>query len=98
MSRWFMAIPHRKMCRPAATWGRMTCSIRGRLQTHRWPSSHSSDACSGWLTGTPEVVSQCAVSSASTAIRPRRNSSWAMVVLPDPGLPVMRKAATWVTI
>ena len=28
MSRWFMAIPHRKMCRPVARWGRMTCSIR----------------------------------------------------------------------
>ena len=70
----------------------MTCSIRGRLQTQRWLSSHSSVACSGWLTCSPEGVSQCAVVSASTAIRPRRDSSWASVVLPDPGLPVIRKA------
>src|SRR3954447_18695649 len=92
MSRWFIEIPQKKMCCPADVCARILASMRARLQTQRWLSSHSSDACSGCLTCAPVVVSQPAIWSASMAVNPRRVSSTAMEVFPDPGLPVIRNA------
>src|SRR3954447_1756811 len=93
-SRWLSAMPHKKRSRCAAECVWSNSERRRGRHTHRWASSQASVASAGSVTSSPFAVTQPASWSASTAAYPRRDNSRASVVLPEPGLPVTRNAAT----